>query len=581
MLTRRGFLLTAIGVAAVPLAAACSQPTAAPKPAEPAKPAQAAPTLGPAPKPAEAPAAAKPAEAPKPAAEAKPAAPAPATAAAKPAEAIKRGGQLVQAINWTYPHMDPHLSSIQYMVGYEGLYDSLVRFELVDPKTWEFKVAPNLATSWEQPDPKTAIFKLKPGVKFHDGTEFDANVAAWNFMRARDHDKSQLKAQLSMLDKAEAVDKTTLKLTTKQPYAPLLRSMAYVTGAYVRMVSKAAHDKGGDDGIALNPVGTGPFKFKQWIKDDRVIMEKFPDYHANGADGKPLPYLDEFVGRFVPDPSVSLVDLQSGSVQMLEWALTKDVSTIKANQNLSLVEMPWAGQVYFMVSFNTEAPPFNDVRVRQAAVMAIDREGMSKALGFGVGTPYYYPDWANGSLGYDDSIPKNAFNPAKAKELLAAAGQQNLSIELKVIAREPENTIGEFVQNMWSNNGIKTKLVSLERLAWIDEVRAKKFQSCFWRGSLITSVDPELLATRIKCGGTANWGQWCDKEVDALMDQGAQTLDAKQRQDIYKKVLSLIQERAYLGTGIAMPLLTAHRKEVMGVSMNYQVPNLDRIWLNK
>ncbi|MFN8523674.1 MAG: ABC transporter substrate-binding protein [Chloroflexota bacterium] len=565
---RRSFLSWALSASALSLSQACAPSSGAPaKPADAPKPPAPAATAPPAAKPAEA----KPAEQ-KPAADAKPAA---------STEPVKRGGQLVQAINWTYPHMDPHLSSIQYMMGYEGLYDSLVRFELVDPKTWDFKVVGNLATSWEQPDPQTAIFKLKQGVKFHDGSEFDASVAAWNFMRAKNHDKSQVKTQLAMLDTAEAADKYTLRLKLKQPYAPLLRSMAYVTGAYVRMISKTAFDKAGDDGAALNPVGTGPFKFKQWIKDDRLIMEKFPDYHANGADGKPLPYLDEVVGRYVPDPSVSLVDLQSGSVQLLEWVQTKDVQTVKSNANLVMTEMPWAGQTYFMVSFNTEAPPFNDVRVRQAALHAIDREGMAKALGFGVGAPYYYPDWAIGSPGYDDGIPKNEFNPAKVKELLAAAGQSNISIELKVIAREPENTIGEFVQNMWTNAGIKTKLVSLERLAWIDEVRAKKFQSCFWRGTLITSVDPELLNTRIKCGGSANWGQWCDKEIDKLMDDGASTLDPKKRDDIYKQILRLIQERAYLGTGIAMPLLTSHRKEVMGVTMNYQVPNIDRIWLNK
>jgi peptide/nickel transport system substrate-binding protein len=571
---RRSFLLTALGAAALSLAQACAPQAPALKPD--AKPAAPAPTFGPAAAPAPAGSDAKPAAA-SPVAEAKPA----AKPDAKPDAAIKRGGQLVQAINWTYPTMDPHLSSIQYMVGYEGLYDSLVRFELVNPQTWEHKVVGNLAVSWETPDPQTAIFKLKQGVKFHDGSEFDASVAAWNFERARSHDKSQFKAQLAMLDSAEAVDKYTLRLKMKQPYVPLLRSMAYVTGADVRMMSKAAHDKLGDDGFANQPSGTGPFKFKQWIKDDRLILEKFPDYHNNGADGKPLPYLDEFVGRFVPDPSVSLVDLQTGSIQVLEWIATKDVATIKGNQNLSIFDMPWAGQVYFMVSFNTEAPPFDDVRVRQAALHAIDREGMSKALGFGVGIPYYYPDWAVGSPGYDDSIPKNEFNPDKTRQLLAEAGKTGLEIELKVIAREPENTIGEFAQNMWTKAGIKTKLVTLERLAWIDEVRAKKFQSCFWRGTLLTSVDPELLATRIKCGGTANWGQWCDKDIDRLMEQGAAQADPKQRHETYKQILTMIQTKAYLGTGIAMPLQTAYRKEVQGMSMNYQVPNLDRLWLNK
>jgi len=122
----------------------------------------------------------------------------------------------------------------------------------------------------------------------------------------------------------------------------------------------------------------------------------------------------------VPDPSVALVDLQAGSLHLLEWVLTKDVATIKGNQALALDELPWAGQAYFLVGFNTETPPFNDVRVRQAAAMAIDREGMTKALGFGVGVPHFYDEWAPGSLGYDETIVKNEYNPAKVKELLTA-----------------------------------------------------------------------------------------------------------------------------------------------------------------
>ena len=156
-----------------------------------------------------------------------------------------------------------------------------------------------------------------------------------------------------------------------------------------------------------------------------------------------------------------------------------------------------------------------------------------------------------------------------------------MSIELKVISREPENTIGEFAQQMWSAVGIKTKLVSLERLAWIDAVRANNFQAAFWRGVFQTVVDPDVLKTRITCGAPGNWAQVCDPDIDRLMDEGGATMDPRKRHEIYRGVLRLVQERAYLGTGIVMPLLMAYRKEVQGLRFNFQVPNVTTAWLAK
>src|SRR5262245_15887378 len=370
-------------------------------------------------------------------------------AMAQPASAIKRGGTFVESINWTYPNLDSHLSSQPFMAGYEAMYNTLVRFEVVDAKTGEQKVVGDLAESWEQPDPKTMLFKLRQGVTFHDGSVFDAEVAAWNMLRVRDHPKSQWKTQLAVLDSADAANESTLRLRLKTPSPGFLRSMAYASGARVYMLSKTAMDKQGDDGFARNPVGTGAFRFKQWITDDRLILERNPNYFETGADGKPLPYLDGFVGRFVPDPTVALVDMRAGAVHLVEWVATKDVAAIKADSNLVLYELPWAGQNYFKVGFNAKASPFNDVRVRQAALMGIDRAGMAKALGFGVGVPHYYPFWLPRTLGYDETVTKNEYNPAKVKELLTAAGYPNgVSIELKVISREPENMIGEFAQQM-------------------------------------------------------------------------------------------------------------------------------------
>jgi peptide/nickel transport system substrate-binding protein len=271
-----------------------------------------------------------------------------------------------------------------------------------------------------------------------------------------------------------------------------------------------------------------------------VICERNPDYYEMGTDNKALPYLDSVVFRYVTDPTVALNDVRAGTTHVVEWIPTKDVAAVQADANLSLYRMPWAGQIYFYGGYNSKAKPFDDVRVRQAANYAIDREGMAKVLGFGVGVPHYWPQWGPGILGHDESHPRYPYDRAKVKQLLQQAGYADgtVSIELKVIAREPEQTIGEFVQNSWTQAGIKTKLVTLERLAWIDQVRANQFQACFWRGNLASSVvDPSALSNAFMCGSPGNWAQWCNPDVDKFMKEGGAPgqlgLDAARRLPVH------------------------------------------------
>jgi peptide/nickel transport system substrate-binding protein len=504
-----------------------------------------------------------------------------AAATPAPTAAIRRGGTLIGAVNWTYPTMDPHISTMASLPGYDAMFDSLVRFQLADAKTGQHRVVGHLAESWEQPDLRTYVFKLKRGVKFHDGSPFDAEAAKWNVLRMRDHPKSSRKNYLTAIESVEVRDRYTLAIRLSAPRAAFLPILAYHWAGRAHMISKAAMDKLGEEGFARSPVGSGPFKFKQWVTDDRVILERNPDYHETGTDGKPLPYLDGAVWRYIPDPAVSLMDMRAGTLHLLETVAAKDVAGIKASPDLATYDMPWAGQVYFQAGFNIDAPPFNNVLVRRAAAQGIDREGMAKALGFGIGVPHYYPKFMSGALGYDESLPKNEYDPAKVKALLNEAGfPDGVSIELKVIAREPENTIGEFVQQMWTNVGIKTKLVSMERLSWIDAVRAKNFQVCFWRGNPGGAVvDPDIQRARIICGGENNWSQFCDREIDRLMDEGGRTFDPKKRHETYRQVLRLIQDRAYLGAGILVPLVDAYRREVQGMRFDFQVPDIRAAWI--
>jgi peptide/nickel transport system substrate-binding protein len=232
------------------------------------------------------------------------------------------------------------------------------------------------------------------------------------------------------------------------------------------------------------------------------------------------------------------------------------------------------------VGYNINKPPFNDLRVRQAANFGIDREGMANALGFGIAKPHYYPYYNSGTIGFDPNVEIYKYNPTKVKELLTAAGYPNgISFELKVIAREPESTISEYVQQMWAAVGINVKLNKLARAAWGQILTTGDFQATFWRGQLWASVDPEFARPLIGKGGASNWSFFSDPVIDKALDQGLQTLDPKKRAGVYSAMWRRIHQAAYISGGYLVPTIIATRKEVQGLAFDWQPIDFRRIWI--
>ena len=504
-----------------------------------------------------------------------------ATGAATAASAIQRGGQLVQAQAWTYPSLNLHTTSIPQNAGYQMLYDPLIRYELVDEKAGKFALKPGLAESWEQPNSKTVVLHLRKGVKFHDGSDFNADVAKWNLTDLRDNPKSFGKTYLKDVAAIDTPDAATVKITLKAPSTSLPFRLSGANYGVMGMISKVAYDKLGEEGFGKAPVGTGPMKFKQWITDDRLILEKFDGYWRNGTDGKPLPYIDSFVSRYVPDLTVAMADLQAGQLMAAEQMPANQLKVVQANPQLQLIEWPWAGSTYFQMGFNVNKPPFDNVKVRQAALYGIDHEGMAKALGFGFAKPQYYPYWTPSMAGYDDSVEKYEYNPDKVKQLLTEAGHPNgIETDLLVIQREPEATIGQFAAQMWTKVGIKTNLKALERLSWINSVHGMNFQSCFWRNSP-GQADPSQLTSNILSTGPNNWSNFKDSQIDSLMAKADETIDATERAKVYSQVLKRLQDQAYLGEGYLLPFSYVINKKVHGLVPEFGIPDFTATWLSK
>jgi peptide/nickel transport system substrate-binding protein len=548
-------------------------PTAAPKatsaPAAAATTAPAASTAAPVAKPTTAPVAA-------------------ATAAptAAPAPKVKRGGSITYARNNIIDGLDI-VTSVTFNAPTASLvYEHLLNYELIDAKTGKHELKPQLAESWDATNNKRVLIKLKKGIKFSDGSDLTAEVAKWNLDRVRTHAKSQGKYQVSSIDSVDVVDANTIAVNLKAPSATMLLKLSNGvsgTGAYATtMASKAAVDKGGAEALHTNPIGTGPMVLDKWLQGDRVTLKKRDGYWQNGVDGQPLPYFDSYTERYIADGSVQNIELRTNNIQITNGVLPKDVAALKANPELVYEDHPWGGTLQFNYAFNQYTGPFKDnLKLRQAAQYALDKDSMAKTMGFGLAKASPYGYWVPGVLGYDPSVIVYKYDQAKAKQLLAEAGYPNgIDVPLNFIARDPDRQIAEIAKAMWDSVGIRTTLDSMERAAGLQRYQSGNFTIGFY--SLAMLPDPDLFAPKaLICDGMNNWTNWCNKEFVACIAEGGSTLDDKARDTIYKRCLKIYQEDAFLGSGYQHDQYVAYTNKLKGTTVHYVDTDLRWAWLDR
>jgi peptide/nickel transport system substrate-binding protein len=538
--SRRQFLRASVLITGgLALGAACAPPAAAPT----APNATAAPA-----------ATTAPASVAKPAGTTAAATTAPAASAGTPT----RGGTMRVGLGVDVTLLDPHLSGskIDRQV-YHNLYDPLL---LLDDK---LGIQPNLAESWQTPDPKTLILKLRQGVKFHDGTDFNAEAARINFDRMANDPKSVRKGEVANIATAEVVDPLTLKLNLKQPDASLLATLTDRAGM---MISPTALNKlGADLQHDATGAGTGPFQHVEWVPDDHLLLKRNEAYW--NKDGGP--YFDQIRYRPIPDDTVKLQSLQGGEIDALDYLAPRNVSIAKGDANLVVIDVPSLAAFWYML--NTTKPPFDNKAARQALIYALDIDAIVKGVYLGIGVsangPISPSSWA-----YDDSIKPVKRDLDKAKALLAEAGQPNGYTFTHMIINTPfEIQQGEVVKAQLAEAGITANVQPVDGATQLSAGNNKTYQMTTYNWSGRPDPDGNTYQFfHTTPGVSLNWSGISNPQLDQLLEQTRQVTDHAERKKLYSQAIQIMRDEA------ATPFIV-HPTEPKALSPKVQgyIPNPD------
>ncbi|HZS84631.1 MAG TPA: ABC transporter substrate-binding protein [Stellaceae bacterium] len=453
------------------------------------------------------------------------------------------------------------------------IYDSLVKFK---PGTTD--VEPGLAEKWDiSPDGLTYTFHLKKGVKFHDGTPFNAEAYVHDLNRWLKKDdpdsiyktgpvEGYLDDTFDPLDSYRAVDEYTVEMKLKHPYAPFLTNLAMVWNG---ITSPAATQKLGKD-FRSNPVGTGPFIFKEWKRGDQVVLTANKSYW----NGKPK--VDRLIFKVMPDPQASLLALKRGDVHILADVSAQIIPAMKQDKNIVVMTQPGLAVSGVGLPFDTK--PFNDKRVRQALNYAIDKDAIDKSLFRGLAVRMTSP-LPEAQWGFDKSLKGYPYDPKKAKELLAAAGYPN-GFESELLtynsARGYNSAGAELavaIQGQLEKIGVKTSVRKEEIGAYLSEIRSKTkpYSGMFLVGWTGDNGDPdnfldELFASdRIPVTNTVRYK---NPEVDKVLAEAQRESDHAKRVALYHTAQKEILDDAPWIFINSLLQVRGARKEVKGYELN-------------
>lgn len=423
------------------------------------------------------------------------------------------------AVYSDFAGFDPHNSGMDLdKAVYSNIFDCLLRY-------YDGNYENVLCTDYDMSDDGTVYtFHLKEGVKFHNGETLTANDVVFSMNRAKE--STDMSNYTKHIVSTEAIDDLTVAITLDQPYVPFLTAVA----AQVCIMNEKAVTEAGDN-VKQQPVGTGPYKFKQWDSGSQVVLERFDDYHDE------LPPIKEASYVVLTNPETALTALQTGEIDMTYSIPSIAVQELQESEDLVLDLNPTMGSGYIVM--NLEAPYLSDPNFRMALAYATDRESIVAVGMDGVGQVSNYV-WDERTAGFSGKYSVPEYNIEKAKEYLAKTDYNGEEIPF-IVGYENYKKIGVVYQEALKQIGVNISVEQLEANTWVSDMKAGNFSM----STIVQTFDPDVdfwsNVFASEAIGGYNFSRLADPAVDQAFADGAVCQDPEQRKEIY----SVIEQKLY------------------------------------
>jgi len=437
----------------------------------------------------------------------------------------------------------------------------------------------SLAEAWDLSDLTAISLRLRKGVRFHDGTPFDANAVKAHLERVLDPaTRSAAKAEISPLERVEAVDEHLVRLHLSRPWGPATTMLGGRAGA----INAPGAVKASGVDYRFRPVGTGPFKVAEFVSGSRVRLVRNESYWGRDEAGNPLPYLDEIIMNIVPNESVQAAGLRAGDLDLI-YLPYREAPNFIGNPAYNVNVFEAAGTVY-MLLYNRTKAPMDNVNLRLAIAHAINPEAINKAAYFGHASVAKGGMWPPSTWAYDGTVARPSYDPAKAREYLRLGGRPN-GFEINAVSypTEANTPSAEIVRAQLAAVGIKLNLQMFDVTT-----ASEKFYYGGEAPLYLTGwghvPEPSSSNMLYRSNGYYNASKLPDPRLDALLDEGEGVSDIARRKAIYRKVDEIV-----LGEAIATPLIygtafAAAPKRVRGLDSVFTYDlrmYLHRMWLDR